>query len=150
MADEPSEQPSFGQESIPVQPSFTVRKARKADLQAIREMIAALFPNSRSRQLPGDRYLVADKSGVPIGFCHYRIREKVCYIAGLGVLAHYREHGVGSHLMAEALFDADKKGVQTTYLKVRAMNSAAKLYLHFGFFEKRMGETLLLVRKRQN
>lgn len=115
---------------------------------AIREMIATLFPNARNRFLPGDYYLVAVKGGIPIGFCHYRIRGKICYVAGLGVLAHYREHGVGSHLMAEALYQADKKGVQTTYLKVRALNCAAKLYLHFGFFERRMGETLLLVRKK--
>lgn len=131
-------------------PNFSVRRARKADMDAISEMIALLFPNSHWRRLPEDRYLIAEKGSVPIGFCHYRLREKNCYIAGLGVLAQYREHGVGSHLMAEALYDADKKGVQTTYIKVRALNSAAKLYLQFGFFEKRMGETLLLVRKRQN
>ena len=144
---QPSQEPSSAQ-GFPDQPSFSVRRARKADLPAIREMIATLFPNARSRYLSGDRYLVAERGGVPIGFCHYRMRGKICYIAGLGVLAHYREHGVGSHLMAEALFDADKKGVQTTYLKVRALNSAAKLYINFGFFEKRMGETLLLVRRR--
>jgi N-acetylglutamate synthase-like GNAT family acetyltransferase len=145
VADDPS---VFEPESIPVQPNFSVRKARKADMEAIRQMIATLFPAARGRSLPGDSYLLAEKGSIPIGFCHYRLRGKACYIAGLGVLVQYREHGVGSHLMAEALYQADKKGVQTTYLKVRALNSAAKLYLHFGFFEKRMGETLLLVRKR--
>ena len=136
------------QEAPSTEHGFLVSKARKADMPAIFEMISLLFPNSRNRHLPGDRYLVAKRAGVPIGFCHYRIRAKLCCIAGLGVLAQYRERGAGSHLMAEALFDADRKGVQTTYLKVRALNSAAKLYLQFGFYEKRMGETLLLVRKR--
>ncbi|VVC00882.1 Acetyltransferase (GNAT) domain protein [uncultured archaeon] len=131
-------------------PSFSVRRAKRSDMAAVREMIETLFPSGRSRQLPGDKYLVAERKGLPIGFCHYRMRGKICYIAGLGVLAHYREHGVGSHLMAEVLYDADRKGIQTTYLKVRALNSATKLYLQFGFFERRMGETLLLVRKRQN
>lgn len=145
------ENPSdFSQGEAPAPPNFSVRRARKRDMGAISEMISLLFPNSHGRRLPEDRYLIAEKGSVPIGFCHYRLREKNCYIAGLGVLAQYREHGVGSHLMAEALYDADKKGVQTTYLKVRALNSAAKLYLQFGFFERRMGETLLLVRKRQN
>lgn len=128
--------------------NFSVRKADRKDKKAILDMIGLLFPNAHNRHLPLDRYLVAERGGLPVGFCHYRIRGNVCYIAGLGVLAQYREHGVGSHLMAEALFDADRKGVQTTCLKVRALNSAAKLYLQFGFFEKRTGETLLLVRKR--
>ena len=146
----PSEPLSSDSDQAAPEHGFSVRRARKADRPAIFEMIVLLFPNSRNRHLPGDRYLMAERNGVPVGFCHYRIRGKLCYVAGLGVLAQYREHGAGSHLMAEALFDADRRGVQTTYLKVRALNSAAKLYLQFGFFEKRMGETLLLVRKRQN
>lgn len=117
-------------------------------MPAVREIVALLFPNSHFRELPGDVCLVAERSGVPVGFCHYRIREKTCYIAGLGVLAQYREHGVGSKLMAEALYHADRRGVQRTYLKVRAVNHAAKLYVNFGFYEKKAGDTITLVRKR--
>ncbi len=129
---------------------FEVRKAKVSDMPMIEEMAAMLFPNSRMRALPGDTFLIAEKGGIPVGFCHYRIREKSCYIAGLGVLAQYREHGAGSRLISEALYRIDRKGVQVTYLKVRAINHAAKLYVNFGFFEKKSGETLLLVRKRQN
>ncbi len=129
---------------------FSVRKAKKSDMPAIEGMASLIFPNSRFRSLQGDCYLVAERNRIPVGFCHFRIRGNTCYISGLGVLPHYREHGVGSHLMAEALYRADKAGVQTTLLKVRALNSAAKLYVQFGFFEKRTGDTLLLVRKRQN
>ena len=129
---------------------FVVRKAKVSDMPMIEEMAAMLFPNSRMRALPGDTFLIAEKGGIPVGFCHYRIREKSCYIAGLGVLAQYREHGAGSRLISEALYRIDRKGVQVTYLKVRAINHAAKLYVNFGFFEKKSGETLLLVRKRQN
>jgi len=125
-----------------------VRKAKAADMGAIWEMVAVLFPNARFRDLPSDRYLLAERSGLPVGFCHYRIRDKVCYISGLGVLAHYREHGVGSMLMAEALYDADRRGVQTTLLKVRALNHASKLYHDLGFVERKYGDTLTLVRKR--
>ena len=146
MADS-SDSPDFEPDSVPVQPDFSVRRARKADMDAVRGMVSLLFPNSRGRQLPGDRYLVAVKGSVPIGFCHYRMRGKICYMAGLGVLAQYREHGAGSRLMAEALHRVDRKGVQVTYLKVRAINHAAKLYVGFGFFEKKSGDTLLLVRK---
>ena len=129
---------------------FEIRKAKAADIPVVEEMAAMLFPNGRMRALPGDIFLIADKGGIPVGFCHYRIRENSCYIAGLGVLAQYREHGAGSQLLAEALYRIDKKGVQKTFLKVRAVNNAAKLYLGFGFFEKKMGDTLVLVRKRQN
>jgi N-acetylglutamate synthase-like GNAT family acetyltransferase len=134
----------------PFPPSLSIRKAKSSDMDSVHEMVSLLFPNSQMRTLPGDVYLVAEKNGILVGFCHYRIREKenTAYISGLGVLAHYREHGVGSQLMAEALYRIDKKGVQTTILKVRALNHAAKLYLNFGFFERRWGDTMVLVRKR--
>ncbi len=129
-------------------PSFSIRKARKSDMPVIDEMMGLLFPDSHFRILPGDAFLIAEKSGIPVGFCHYRLREKTAFISGLGVLAHYREHGAGSQLMAEALYRIDTKGVQTTILKVRALSHAAKLYTEFGFFERRWGATLVLVRKR--
>ncbi len=133
---------------LPFASQFSVRKARKPDMKPIMEMVSLLFPDGAARHLPSDRYLLAERSGVPVGFCHFRLREKKCYIAGLGVLPQYRNHGVGSQLMAEALYYADRHGIQTTYLKVRALNSAASLYLQYGFFEKRSGDVLLLVRKR--
>ena len=127
---------------------FSIRRARKADQPAIEEMVALLFPNAKLRNLPYDVFFLAERSGMPIGFCHLRMRDDRCYISGLGVLAHYREHGFGTALMREALAYADRHGARVTYLKVRALNTASKLYLSLGFFEKRMGETLVLVRKR--
>lgn len=129
---------------------FSVRKAKKADLPIIEEMFSLLFPNAKFRKLDDDIYLIAEKDGqqIAVGFCHFRMRERSCYIAGLGVLPQYREHGIGTMLMSEALRRADKKGVETTTLKVRALNHASSLYLQFGFFEKISGDTLTLVRKR--
>jgi len=117
-------------------------------MDAIEEMTSVLFPNAIFRNLPDDVFFIAERSGMPIGFCHLRMREDRCYISGLGVLAHYREHGFGTALMREALSYADRHGARMTYLKVRALNTASGLYLSLGFFEKRMGATLLLVRKR--
>ena len=127
---------------------FSIRRARKADMPSIGEMVSLLFPNANLRNLPGDIFFLAERSGMPIGFCHLRMRDDRCYISGLGVLAHYREHGFGTALMRSALAYADRHGARMTYLKVRALNTASKLYLSLGFYEKRMGETLLLVRKR--
>ena len=129
---------------------FSVRKARASEMPAVHGLISAIFPDAQSRHLPRDRYAVAERNGIIVGFCHYRFREKKCYIAGIGVLAQYRNHGFGSQLLAEALLDADSNGIETTYLKVRPLNTAAKLYSQFGFFEKRSGESLTLIRKRQN
>jgi len=127
---------------------FSVRRARKADMGAVEEMMALLFPNASPKILPHDVFFLAERSGIPIGFCHLRLRENRCYIAGLGVLVHYREHGLGTSLLEHALYYADRHGAQSTYLKVRALNTAAKLYLSLGFFEKRIGETLVMVRRR--
>lgn len=127
-----------------------IRKASAQDLPAIEEMVRLLFPAGRARFLFGDEILVAKIGGVPVGFCHFRIRQNRCYIAGLGVLPEYRRQGIGSKLLAFTIRLIDKKGVQSAFLKVRATNSATSLYLRFGFFEKKSGQTLLLVRKRQN
>jgi len=129
---------------------FQIRRARKSDMQVLLQLIAAIFPSARRRTKPGDIFLLAERGSVPVGFCHMRLDEekKRCYIAGLGVLAHYREHGIGRRLMYEAVLFADKMGVETTTLKVRALNTASKLYLDFGFFERRAGDTLTLVRKK--
>src|SRR3989338_575130 len=98
------------------------------------EMVELLFPNAHFRNLENDMYLVAEKEGgIPVGFCHMRIRDVSCYIAGLGVLPQYREHGIGTMLMDAALRIADRRGVQTTLLKVRALNHASKIYLQLGF-----------------
>jgi ribosomal protein S18 acetylase RimI-like enzyme len=139
------EEEGFGQSAIS---QFSVRRAKKSDMKAISEMVSLLFPEGSARHLHSDRYLIAERFGIPVGFCHFRLREKKCYIAGLGVLPQYRNHGVGSQLMAEALNYIDRHGGQTTFLKVRALNSAAGLYLKYGFFEKRSGDVLVLVRKR--
>jgi len=117
-------------------------------MESVEEMMHLLFPNATSKLLPGDVFFIAERSGLPIGFCHLRMREERCYIAGLGVLAHYREHGLGTSLLQHALYYADRHGAQSAYLKVRALNTASKLYLSLGFYEKRIGETLVLVRKR--
>lgn len=126
----------------------SIRKARKEDFEAIAKMSKIIFPNSRLRVMEGDVFFIARREGIAVGFCHIRIKKgRKCYICGLGVLPQYREHGIGTALMREALSYAERKGVTFFYLKVRALNTAAKLYLSFGFFERKSGDTLTLVRK---
>ena len=134
--------------SIGPPPQINVHHAQKKDIENLTLLMHDLFPNSRVKGKDGDVYLVAEVKGLLAGFCHFRLRKKTCYIAGLGVLAQFRNRGVGSALLAHALSEIDNAGVRTTLLKVRALNPASNLYLKFGFFEKYAGETLLLVRKR--
>ena len=133
-------------EKYPV--GIKLRKAKKSDMPSVEALMGLLFPDVNVRNMEGDSYLVAEGKGGIVGFCHFRIRGKTCYIVGLGVLPEFRAHGIGSMLMAEALRIADREGVIATMLKVRALNTAANLYARFGFFEKRSGDVLLLVRKR--
>ena len=134
---------------MPILPiSVIIRKPQKQEEESLFEIISSLFPNSRVKHKPGDSYLVAEVGGKLAGFCHYRMRKKTCYIAGLGVLPQFRNHGAGSLLLSRALDEIDSAGMQTTLLKVRALNPASNLYVKFGFFEKYSSETLLLVRKR--
>ena len=129
-------------------PGISVRRQEKRDEAAVAGLSRSLFPNSRVRRKEGDFVLVAEAGGKIIGFCHFRLRSKTGYIAGLGVLPEFRNHGAGGMLLSAALAEMDSAGMQTTLLKVRALNPASNLYVKFGFFEKRAGETMLLVRKR--
>ena len=127
-----------------------MRKAKKEDMEIIEDMMGMLFPDADIQHKEDDVYLLAEKKGFPVGFCHLRFRESSCYIVGLGVLPEFRAHGIGSMLMERALAMIDRKGVRTTTLKVSAINTAASLYVKFGFYERKYGQTLILVRKQSN
>ncbi|MCX6769218.1 MAG: hypothetical protein NT051_00880 [Candidatus Micrarchaeota archaeon] len=112
---------------MPILPiSIIIRKPQKQEEESLFEIMQSLFPNSRVKHKRGDIYLVAEIDGKLAGFCHYRMRK----------------------LLSRALDEIDSAGMQTTLLKVRALNPASNLYVKFGFFEKYSSETLLLVRKR--
>ncbi|HMV87711.1 MAG TPA: ribosomal protein S18-alanine N-acetyltransferase [Blastocatellia bacterium] len=56
-------------------------------------------------------------------------------IDNVAVAENYRRRGVGAMLLAEALRQAKLKGMNSAFLEVRAMNSAAlRLYKNQGFF----------------
>ena len=127
---------------------FSVRKAKGNETELCLWLMSRLFPLSRTRLLYDDFFLIAEKRGKPAGFCHFRLKGQKCYIAGLGVLPRYRNHGVGSLLLSRALAIADAHGAQAAALKVRALNPASNIYAKFGFFERKSGEMLVLVRKK--
>ena len=131
-------------------PAFSIREGNEEDLEGIEELVAAFFPRAKFQDLPDDRYFVAEHGGKIVGFCHFRIREKTSYVAGLGVIEMYRRIGIGGALLSRALDEIDRSGITTTYLKVHALNRASNLYSSLGFFEKKMGDVMVLERKRTN
>lgn len=131
-------------------PAFLIREGVPDDLDGIGGLVAEFFPRAKFNDLPGDRYFVAEHGGKLVGFCHFRIREKTGYVAGLGVIEMYRRIGIGGALLSRALAEIDRSGMTTTYLKVHALNRASNLYSALGFFERKMGDVMVLGRKRQN
>ena len=129
-------------------PNFTVRLAEEGDAPSIEELIAEIFRRGDLPHKEGDIYLIAERGTLPVGFCHFRFREKSCFIAGLGVRSQYRNKGIGTMLLAEALRMTDAARISTTVLRMRAANTASSLYSRFGFFERKSGETLVLERKK--
>jgi len=125
-----------------------IRKANDSDLEEVKRIIAILFPSSPMKILKKDEFFVAEIDGKIVGFCHFRIKKNICYIAGLGVLPSYQKQGIGSALLATTLIYLDEKNLDETYLKVRPTNHATTLYSRFGFYQKKIGQTLTLVRKR--
>lgn len=130
--------------------AFEMRKGTKEDLEGIEGLVLLLFPKANFRDLDGDEYIVAEHKGRIVGFCHFRMRRKTCYVAGLGVLDKYRRNGIGTSLLSAALAEIDKSGVDTTVLKVHALNRASNLYSSLGFFERKMGDVMVLERKKPN
>ena len=128
--------------------SVVIRRAIKVDKEKISSLAKLLFPNSSLVEEEGDVFLIAEYEGKPAGFCHFRFRARSCFISGLGVLPEFRNHGLGTLLLSYALDIIDRSGAQATFLKVRAINPASNLYVRFGFFEKRAGDTVVLERKK--
>ncbi len=58
------------------------------------------------------------------------------HVATLAVHPDYRRRGIGQHLLANALLEAQKEGAVLAFLEVRRSNLAAQaLYQQFGFVE---------------
>ncbi|HWQ04882.1 MAG TPA: ribosomal protein S18-alanine N-acetyltransferase [Longilinea sp.] len=58
------------------------------------------------------------------------------HVATLAVHPEYRRRGIGQHLLANALLEAQKSGAVLAFLEVRKNNLAAQaLYRRFGFVE---------------
>jgi ribosomal protein S18 acetylase RimI-like enzyme len=89
---------------------------------------------ARALQTTGSRetVLVAEDSGMIVGFACYQILFSYCYdapwmeITELYVIEAHRRSGAGKALVREAMNRAEQAGVSEVLVRTNAMNEAAK------------------------
>ena len=74
---------------------------------------------------------LARLQGIPAGSLTLVLKAGVAGLYGLGTLPEYRGHGVGTSLMARAIFDASALGFRVAVLQ--APPGAVRLYRRLGF-----------------
>jgi ribosomal protein S18 acetylase RimI-like enzyme len=132
--------------------SFTIRPARQADLTGIvgairqvakqgtyivAESVAQELDHDeallRQNELESRMFFVATVEDDVVGWVHIRAPElnKLAHTAELtvGVLAEYRSHGIGSHLLERGLAWASSEGYEKVYQSVPSTNEAAIAFL---------------------
>lgn len=126
---------------------LTIRPMQMDDLQQVRRIDQVSFslpwPESAYRfeltENPASRswvavYDSADGEQVVVGMIVVWLILDEAHIATLAVHPDYRERGIGSILLVEALQSVLLQGARSAFLEVRASNLVAqKLYQHFGF-----------------
>ena len=86
-------------------------------------------------------HLVAMKDNQVIGWCDIAPLDRPIFAhigaLGIGILANYREQGIGKKLLKTALEKAQQKGLTRIELTVREQNHLAiALYEQFGFVKE--------------
>ncbi len=144
--------------------SFTTRPSTPADLPVIEAMLFEAFfwspaceqpPFEEFREHPefqklvanwgrhGDRAVIAEWQGQPVGAAWYRFWTESCHSygfvdaatpeVGIGVHRDYRGRGIGRALLRHLLAEARRSGVSALSLSVDPQNVARQLYESEGF-----------------
>ncbi|NMF86469.1 GNAT family N-acetyltransferase [Nodosilinea sp. P-1105] len=92
---------------------------------------------------PGDRVIIAECQGQPVGAAWYRFWTEACHSygfvdagipeVGMGVHPDYRGRGIGRSLLRHLLAEARRSGVAALSLSVDPQNVARQLYESEGF-----------------
>lgn len=85
-------------------------------------------------QNPANRCFAAVENGELVGFAGYFAAADQADILDVAVAPAHRRRGIARSLMETVLAEAEKDGVQTVFLEVRASNTPAiALYTSLGF-----------------
>lgn len=128
---------------------INVRMAEPAELDEAKDYIQRIFPGSNIFVNDGDIILFAEYQGKKVGFAHLIDQGERYILQGIGVDRAMRRKGVGSMLM-DHVMDLTGDSNRPIFLKVKVMNPAIDLYSRYGFFLKKFGTTLTLVRRNNN
>jgi len=123
-----------------------------ADENALRSLIRRVFPRFYSRSSfhsNSDRVWIAKEKNRVIGVIRFSFLQNRIILNGLGVDQRFRNRGVATALLEEALHSIELASFPV-YLKVSALNPAVGLYERFGFMLKKFGKTHTLVRLPKN
>lgn len=116
----------------------------------VHALIRKIFPEAGAPRTQ-DEVFVAEAGGELVGFLRICNVQGRTVINGLGVLPEYREKGLGTGLLGEALAYLDGKGVAETYLKVKEGNfKALSVYSKMGFVPLKIGRAMVLVRRKSS
>ena len=119
------------------------------DIIEVIQLVKSLFPNSDITFKDDDLVLVAEEKDELIGFIHISWIKNKAVVRGLGVRPDKRGHGVGEMLVEAAL--SKLLNEHEIHLKVKIDNlPALRLYEKYGFFLKKYGRSLVMVKKKQN
>jgi tRNA threonylcarbamoyladenosine biosynthesis protein TsaB len=116
--------------------AIRLRKANPGDAALLGGLHQATMPRAWEtgffQQIvtgPGGFAVVAEANGAALGFVLGRVAADEAEILSIGVLAAYRQNGVGARLLREAAARAGTLGATTLFLEVAEDNlSARRLY----------------------
>jgi ribosomal protein S18 acetylase RimI-like enzyme len=126
------------------QPAPTIRLAQASDAAFVRRLSAVAFAEydpgaagttAHLMHAPGARTLLAERSGVPLGFVIVqRQRDDSLALAAIAVTRREQGLGVGRRLMQAAEREAKSQGIGRLTLTTAQANLAAlDLFLRSGF-----------------
>ena len=97
--------------------------------------ITLIIPNVAGSAMDIPGRMVAEEMGRIIGFLFGIMSSEVeCRVLMLAVRKEYRNHGIGSMLLAQFLREGANRGIHFVSLEVRASNlPAIRFYQRFGF-----------------
>lgn len=127
-------------------PDITVRKAAKADMPQVSQLLHEHF-DAQTEQIPYDEelldyasqghVLVCEEQGRMAGFLIYELNATTLYLRYWFTHPDFRDRKVGSRLLRR-FFEEGRDTKRQLFWVIRSNMNAIKRYRHYGFVEENM------------